>query len=223
MADTKEYDKDKMYRIMDVTQSNYANMMKRLQGRKSFSNFVVTYYSIALIVYSLTAEFFPEYFDVKLSSYFNIILSVVVLTYSLIISNSNYTERIHAAERVLNEVKSKKRELNEENVQEKKREYDEIMSGAEYRAEVDFFKTIKQMCKENNVKWYWYKSDIKKLRENGNKEVAEKLNNYLSENFPMSQQMKIVVSYLRDTIIVIIPLLLFVLCFAVKWNLKENA
>lgn len=96
------------------------------------------------------------------------------------------------------------------------------MSGAEYRAEVDFFKTIKQMCKENDVRWYWYKNDIKILRENGNKEVAEKLNNYLSENFPMSQQMKIIVFYLRDTMIVIIPLLLFVLCFVVKWNLKEN-
>lgn len=121
MADTKEYGKDKMYRIMDVTQSNYANMMKRLQGRKSFSNFVVTYYSIALIVYSLTAEFFPENFDVKLSSYFNIILSVVVLTYSLIISNSNYTERIHAAERVLNEVKSKKENLMRKMYKRKRR------------------------------------------------------------------------------------------------------
>lgn len=222
MPSTKEYNIEKMYRIMNVTQSNYANMMKRLQGRKDFSNFVITYYSIALIVYSLTAQFFPEYFDVKLSSYFNIILSVVVLTYSLIISKSNYTERIHGAERILNEVKSKKRELTDANLQEKKSEYDEIMSGAEYRAEVDFFKTIKQMCKENGVKWYWYKGDIKKLREKGNEEEAEKLNNYLSENFPMSQQIKIIVSYLRDTMIIIIPLLLFLLCFAVKWNFETK-
>lgn len=107
-------------------------------------------------------------------------------------------------------------------LQEKKREYDEIMLGAEYRAEVDFFKTIKQICKENDVKWYWYKGDIKKLRENGNEEEAEKLNNYLSENFPISQQIKIIVSYLRDAMIIIIPLLLFLLCFAVKWNFETK-
>lgn len=95
MSETKDYnDKKKMYDIMNTTQSNYSNMLKRLQSRKSFSNFVITYYSIALIVYSLTAEFFPEVFDVKLSSYFNIILSIVVLTYSLIITNAKYSERI---------------------------------------------------------------------------------------------------------------------------------
>ena len=94
--------------IMNTTQSNYSNMLKRLQSKKTFSNFVITYYSIALIVYSLTAEFYSDIFDVKLSSYFNIILSVVVLTYSLIITNAKYSERIQAAEKVLNEVKAKK-------------------------------------------------------------------------------------------------------------------
>ena len=66
MQEIKDYnDKNKMNDIMNTTQSNYSNMLKRLQQKKSFSNFVITYYSIALIVYSLTAVFFPEVFDEK--------------------------------------------------------------------------------------------------------------------------------------------------------------
>lgn len=94
---------DRMYDRMEITQCNYDNMLKRLLRKKQFSNFVITYYSIALIIYSLTAEFFPEQFNEKLSSYFNIILSIVVLTYSLIITNANYSERIDSARSVLNQ------------------------------------------------------------------------------------------------------------------------
>lgn len=211
MSEQKNYqDKNKIYDIMDTTQSNYSNMLKRLQSKKSFSNFVITYYSIALIVYTLTAEFFPEFFDVDLSSYFNIILSIVVLTYSLIITNAKYSERIQAAERVLNEVKAKKRELQEDNVTEKRKEYENIMSKAEYRSEIDFFRTLKQKCKKNDVRWFSYKRDLEKM---DNKDEADKLKDYLSENFPLTQQIKIILQYIWEGIIVIIPVLLFVFCF----------
>lgn len=207
---SKDYNsKDKIYDIMNTTQSNYSNMLKRLQGKKVFSNFVITYYSICLIVYSLTAEFYPQIFDTKLSSYFNIILSIVVLTYSLIVSNAKYSERIQSAERVLNEVKAKKREITDSNVQEKREEYDKIMSKAEYRSDLDFFRTIKQKCKERGIKWYFYK----KALANSNDDESKKLNNYLSENFPLNQQLKIISLYLFDFVIIIAPVVLFALCF----------
>ena len=215
MADKNYNDKSKMFDIMDTTQSNYSNMLKRLNMRKSFSNFVITYYSIALIVYSLTAEFFPKIFDVKLSSYFNIILSVVVLTYSLIIANAKYSERIHAAEKVMNEVKAKKRELEDGNVQEKRREYEIIMSKAEYRSEVDFFQTLKQRCKKKGVCWMRYNKDLENME---NKEEAEKLRDYLSENFPLTQQMKIFFQYIWEGVIVLVPVVLFMICFIVVKN-----
>ena len=213
MNNTQNYDKEKMYDIMNTTQSNYSNMLKRLQGKKVFSSFVIAYYSIALIVYSLTAEFFEGYFSEKLSSYFNIILSIVMLTYSLIISNAKYSERLQAAENILNKVKAKKRELNEENVSKKREEYDKIMEMAEYRSEIDFFKTLKQKCKESNIRWYRYKKDIRILREK-DEEEAKKLNNYLSENFPLTQQVKIVLLYLWDGVIFLTPIVLFLLCFS---------
>lgn len=207
---SKDYNsKDEVYDIMNMTQSNYSNMLKRLQGKKLFSNFVITYYSICLIVYSLTAEFYPQKFDTKLSSYFNIILSVVVLTYSLIVSNAKYSERIQSAERVLNEVKAKKREITDSNVQEKREEYDKIMLKAEYRSELDFFRTLKQNCRERDVKWYRYKEVLAKSTD----DESIKLNNYLSENFPLTQQLKIILLYFFDFIIIITPVILFVICF----------
>ena len=211
MTTPKDYnDRNKVYDIINTTQSNYSNMLKRLQQRKSLSNFIITYYSIALIVYSLTSEFFPDLFDGKISSYFNIILSVVVLTYSLIITNARYSERIQAAEKILNEVKAKKREITDENVAEKRSEYEKIMSKAEYRSEIDFFRTLKQKCKKNDVHWMWYKKDLEKMQD---KDEAEKLKDYLSENFPITQQSKIILNYLWDAIIIVTPIVLFVLCF----------
>ncbi|MBC5651078.1 SLATT domain-containing protein [Blautia segnis] len=211
MNENKNYnDKNKMYDIMNTTQSNYSNMLKRLQIRKSFSNFVITYYSITLIVYTLTAEFFPDKFNTELSNYFNIILSIVVLTYSLIITNAKYSERIQAAERVLNEVKAKKRELTEGNVAEKRKEYENIMSKAEYRSEIDFFRTLKQKCKKNDVCWLRYKKGLEKMED---RDEADKLKEYLSENFPLTQQLKIFLQYVGEGIIVIIPIFIFILCF----------
>ena len=121
----KDYNnRETIYNIMNITQRNYSNMIKRLERKKVFSNYVITYYSIGLIIYSLTAEFFPDSFNIKLSSYFNIILSIVVLAYSLISSNAKYSERIQSVENILNEIKSKKRELTEKNVEEIIKEYD---------------------------------------------------------------------------------------------------
>lgn len=211
MNENRNYnDKNKMYDIMNTTQSNYSNMLKRLQIRKSFSNFVITYYSITLIVYTLTAEFFPDKFNTELSNYFNIILSIVVLTYSLIITNAKYSERIQAAERILNEVKAKKRELTEGNVAEKRKEYENIMSKAEYRSEIDFFRTLKQKCKKNDVCWLRYKKGLEKMED---RDEADKLKEYLSENFPLTQQLKIFLQYVGEGIIVIIPIFIFILCF----------
>lgn len=160
-----------------------------------------------------TAVKVAEAFSTELSNYFNIILSIVVLTYSLIIANAKYSERIQAAERVLNEVKAKKRELKEDNVAEKRKEYEDIMSKAEYRSEIDFFRTLKQKCKKNDVRWLHYKKDLKKIAD---REEADKLKEYLSENFPLTQQIKIILQYVGEGIIVVIPILIFMLCFLWK-------
>ena len=57
------YNRDKYYRIMDRTQSNYANQLKRISKDAKRSDFILIYYSMALIVYALSAEFYPGLFD----------------------------------------------------------------------------------------------------------------------------------------------------------------
>ena len=93
-----KYDKEKWKKIMDTTQSNYANMIKRLTRKSKFSNFILIYYSIFLIITTLTCKYFSDYYNVILSEYFSIILSIVVLAYSIINSNANYSVRIHILE-----------------------------------------------------------------------------------------------------------------------------
>ena len=208
----KVCDVDRMYDRMEITQCNYDNMLKRLLRKKQFSNFVITYYSIALIIYSLTAEFFSEQFNEKLSSYFNIILSIVVLTYSLIITNANYSERIDSARSVLNQIKMKKRELTEKNIEEIRSGYDQIMLKAEYRSDIDFFRTLKQRCKKNDVNWFLYKKQLEELRC-CNAEEADKLNEYLSDNCPLTQQIIIVFQGIWSGVIIFIPIILFSICF----------
>ena len=46
--------------------------------------------------------------------------------------------------------------------------------------------------------------------------IAEKLKEYLSENFPLTQQLKIILQYIWQGIIVIVPVILFIICFWVK-------
>lgn len=105
------YNKDKYYRIMDVTQSNYANQLKRLSRDKKRADFILIYYSLALIIYSLSVQFYPEIFDETWSSYSSIILSVIVLVYSVVNSHAEYSGRISSIQHALNEVKRLKREV----------------------------------------------------------------------------------------------------------------
>lgn len=43
MLKAKNYDDiNKIYDIMNTTQSNYSNMLKRLKEKKAFSNFIIT-------------------------------------------------------------------------------------------------------------------------------------------------------------------------------------
>lgn len=111
MAGVPEYNRNKYYRIMDVTQSNYANQWKRLSKDSKRADFILIYYSLAIIVYSLSVKFYPNLFNEIWSSYSGLILSVIVLIYSIINSKAGYPERIAKVQVALNEVKRLKREV----------------------------------------------------------------------------------------------------------------
>ena len=146
-----EYDVAKWKRIMDVTQNNYANMIKRLERRYKVSNYALIYYSIFLIIMTLTAHYFPRYFHAKLGEYFGVILSIVVLAYSLINNSANYSVRIADVERALNKIKTIKRELNEESIETCKKNYNAVTDATERRDDMDFFITVENLCKAYDI------------------------------------------------------------------------
>ena len=137
---------------MDTTQSNYANMIKRLTRKSKFSNFILIYYSIFLIITTLTCKYFSNYYNIILSEYFSIILSVVVLAYSIINNNANYSVRIHNLENSLNELKNLKRKLDQGDLNEFIDRYNDISDKAERREDIDFFNTVKILTSYNLAK-----------------------------------------------------------------------
>ena len=111
-----------------------------------------------------------------------------------------------------------KRELTDENLPAKNDEYNKIIDRMEYRAEVDFFNTLKQRCKEYNIRWYYYKEDIEKNKLTVNesrKKQLDKLNNYLSEDNPYLQELKILCNNILYGVIILMPILIFGVCFLV--------
>ena len=106
-----KYDCEKYYRIMNMTQLNYTNQLKRLSKNQSRANIILIYYSTALIVYSVASIIYPTIFSLKWMEFSSIILSVVVLLYSIINGNANYPQRIANIEKSLNQVKSLKRKI----------------------------------------------------------------------------------------------------------------
>ncbi len=109
--DVPQYDRNKYYRIMDRTQSNYANQLKRLSRAEKRSDFILIYYSLAIIIYSLSVKFYPGLFDSTWTTYSSLILSVIVLIYSIINSKAGYPERISKIQTSLNEIKRLKRDV----------------------------------------------------------------------------------------------------------------
>lgn len=219
----QKYDENKFRKIVETTLSNYANMIKRLERKKNVSEFVLTYYSVFLIITTLTGKYFSNYYHAAVSDYFNIILSVVVLIYSLIIKNANYSTRISDIMDSLNKLKAIKREVNEDSLEICNKKYNEIVDKTERRDDVDFFITVKNLCKSFEINWFT-KKHIKKAKdkivdydEREEYERQEKVvKGYISEINVIAAQGKIVFEIVWYIILFVIPILLFVLCILAK-------
>lgn len=218
-----KYDVEHWKIIMDVTQSNYSNMLKRLRRKLKISNFILVYYSIALIVYTLTNKYFPEYYNSILSEYFSIIVSIIILVYSLINNSANYSVRIVQIEKSLNGVKDIKRTLNEEGDCSKQiKLYTELTNNTEKRENVDFFITIKNLCKEYGVNWFKKTkktnkhSSCKFINKTDSRIKEEKIINYLSEINVIHEEFKVLWEYIWTIVIFLIPIVILALCFIIK-------
>lgn len=223
----KKYDVNKWRKIINTTQSNYANMIKRLSRKQKISNIVLIYYSIFLIINTLTGKYFPNYFNSELAEYCGIILSVVMLAYSLINNSSNYAVRISNIEESLNSLKTIKRRLSDENLNECIKKYNKVADSTERREDVDFFITVKHLCKEFNINWFTKKRKDKvdwgqhDENEEEHKNQEKVVNDYISEINVCVEEGKIVLEYIWDTVLFLIPITIFALCVAYSLRGKE--
>ena len=206
MPTTDYTNKDVWRKICSTTLSNYINMEKRLSESKRMSNLILTYYSIFLIINSLTALYF-EWYNKQLCEYFGLILSIVLLAYSLINSNANYSQRIDSVTNAINELKTLKRTLTDDNINEFKDKYYNITDNVEFRSDIDFFYTVKSLCKELNVNCFKRPSKIL-----GEGLEYEKIRNYLSELSPVLLQIKIMFKICLNVFLLVLPIIVTLLC-----------
>lgn len=223
-----KYDKAKWKNIIDTTQSNYANMIKRLDKSQKMSNFVLIYYSIFLIVNTLTGKYFPEYFNLKVSEYFGVILSIIVLAYSIINNSANYSIRISRIEESLNKLKTIKRNLETSELEKCVDEYNKITDNTERRSDVDFFITVKHLCNEFGISWITKKKkkekkekqekQEKQMETNTNisgeedKKQKQIVNNYISEINVWLEEGKIICQNIWYVVLVLVPIVIFTMC-----------
>lgn len=219
-----EYDENKFYRIINNTQSNYANQLRRLTRNSKRSNEIIIYYSVSLIIYSLSIKFFPAIFNANVTSFAGIVLSIVVLVYSIINGNSRYPERIASVQNGLNKMKSLKRELGKNgNVEQVKKEYENTVNSIEVREDIDFYLTVIQLCKQYGIS-PWTGKDRKKNNykpeedEQYIKAIKNEIRGYLTEIVPIKHRLLSIFIDVWHVILYLIPVIVFSLCILSKFH-----
>lgn len=231
-----KYSKEEYWVIMDTTQSTYAHMLKRLTRRMNVSNWILIYYSTILIIYSLTSKYYGNFMNKDFIEYIGIIISVIMLAYSLINNNANYSNRIDKIQKSMTDIIKLKRELSSKNLEDIKERYELITSITEVRNELDFYLTAKSMNKESvgkeNFNYFknnnTYKKHKKKIKNNNIKENGlnknkikeikiEKSTRYLNEiDCKFYQQIKWIGEYIVYFLLFIAPIIILILSFIFK-------
>lgn len=190
---------------------NKGNRLRRKQGRYTFFQ---VYYSVMLIIYTITQISFKQYFHDALATYLSLILSVVMLVISVLPSASDCSGKISETEETLRALRKAARELDEpEKLPSVRQDYIQIMRGAERRADIDFFRTWKGKCREEEV--YWLKLLLKPHTYSGD-EKKKQLIEYIRQVEPFRLMCLEVFEVLGDIVLFILPLVIFVFCFVAQ-------
>ena len=204
-------------------------MDRRLRYQKKTADFILIYYSLTAIILTLTVKYYPEYMSARWGEFWNLILSIVILTYSLINSSANYEQRIQNCRLVIAGINHIKRTVGSDqcNSQKIQQEYSDIVKKAEPRDDVDFFRTLKQQCGELDILW-WKNSGDHSLNDEILKSSGEnfkKLTNlkqHLSEVGGFMTTLKIAFGYLKDFFLFALPVIIFIIPrFWILFNLSE--
>lgn len=199
---------EKWENISDITSRNYSNIEKRLSHRNKFSNYILIYYSVFLIINTLSPKYIP--YNKELSEYTGIILSIIMLAYSLVNNSANYPIRINNIVKSINDLKTIKRRIKIETIDDFKRDYFNITDNTELRTDIDFFRTVSQLCKEAGT-------SIRKIDKTSDFYSKDKLLNYIAElgNIYIIQ-IKIRLLFILDTFTILMPIFAIATCIIFK-------
>lgn len=204
---------------VDIMCMHYSNLLKRINVRKKFSDFIMVYYSVVLIIYSISNISYEEYFDGKLLTYMSLIISILLLVYSLINSSENFSKRVRDAEYTERNLRKLKRELiNSEvkDIENYKNEFNKFMLISEKIEDIDIFRTLKQQAKLNGID-IWrcnkgaYGKNESNIDNNSDKyfdfwTIKCNINIYL-------QLAKIFMEYFLYAVLVIAPIIIIIICY----------
>lgn len=85
-----------MLMIEKIARQNkiYEKMISRIERKSKISNYLLIYYSIVLIAYSLVAFIFSKAVNPYTLPFYNIMISVTMLIFSVVNNLANYQERL---------------------------------------------------------------------------------------------------------------------------------
>ena len=72
----------------------YEVMIARIERTAKISNYLLIYYSVILIMFSLLTVFFQKAISPQLISFFNLLISIVMLVFTVINNLADYQKRI---------------------------------------------------------------------------------------------------------------------------------
>ena len=138
----------------------------------------------------------------------------MVLAYSIINNNANYSVRIHNLENSLNELKNLKRKLDQGDLNECIDRYNDITDKTERREDIDFFNTVRSLAKLYDVNIFTKK--VKKRCKYVNDEKVDVVLGYLSEISVPVEITKMTIEYLWYIIVICIPIITFMVCILAR-------
>lgn len=149
--------KKELLRNCNLTASNYANLLNKLQKRKIIFQFLLPFYSVIGILNGLLPKFldFFTITQINLLSFWGVVISITFLVVSMQITLAKYPERIAEATKILNKLKSLKSEIkktdesNTDKIEELYKQYNDIVHNGEFISRNYFFQTCRDVDKRN--------------------------------------------------------------------------
>ena len=138
-----------------ATSTNYTNMYDRLHRRNGITKFLIVYYSVIAILYTILPKYFIYKESIKnVFDFLSIIISIILLAASLSVSMANYSSREEKVIKAIDTLKNLRKKIQaKDNLIESEylkfvKKYHKRVDSIELRSNYDYYLTRKKLKKE---------------------------------------------------------------------------